>query len=189
MRPFCTLAPVMTAAPTPPPVIPPPRLTHAQRRQQRPDLIRLAKAQRTLLFVILGDVAAYFGGIFFMAGGIGPAGEVIGGGMFLLSVVCWLAATILTVRMAVATGANIILAIIGGLLMLMPFFGLMIMSLANMRATSQLRRVGLRVGFMGVTRQEMLKLIEGACRGCGYDMHGLPGGARCPECGQADAAA
>jgi len=32
-------------------------------------------------------------------------------------------------------------------------------------------------------RRRQLRMVQGRCRACGYDMSGTPGLARCPECG------
>lgn len=133
-----------------------------------------------LLLVLLTLYAAMIGGACIF-GGLGKEpGSILVLCFLLVSIAC----IVQTVRLAYAVGSSIVLAVIGGLLMLMPVAGIFLLAMTNQRATRLLRQHGARVGFMGVSKEDMNKLLLGACSGCGYDIRGLPSTV-CPECGRA----
>jgi hypothetical protein len=75
-----------------------------------------------------------------------------------------------------------VVAVIVGILGIVPLLNLIIMLIYNQRATSILRRHGVVVGFLGIRKEDWHKLVGGSCPACGYDVRGLPQGV-CPECG------
>jgi hypothetical protein len=87
-----------------------------------------------------------------------------------------------TVRLAIASGRNPVIAVIAGLFMLVPLLGLVLVASADRRASNILKQNGARVGLLGVSGAEMLKLTQGYCHGCGYPLVGLVAPV-CPECG------
>lgn len=147
--------------------------------RRRVNLVRLAKAQRLLLRLVLGMIALY------IAAGVFPhvfAG-VLGGSLFyLLFLVVGVLIVVQTVRLALASGRNPVMAVFLGIGMLVPLLGLVLVASTDRRASSILRENGARVGFLGVGETEMLKLTQGYCHGCGYPLVGLVGPV-CPECG------
>ncbi|MBS0198025.1 MAG: hypothetical protein JSR77_14810 [Planctomycetes bacterium] len=144
-------------------------------------LVKVARAQRVLLWCVLASLAMSVGYTVLAA----SINNVV---ILWLCLAGYMGAVIVsivqTVRVARATGTNIVVAIIGGLLMFFPCLGLLLMALANQRATRILTDNGAKVGFMGVQPDQMHMLIEGACPKCGYDIRGLPE-PTCPECGAA----
>lgn len=154
-----------------------------QRGNRRVYLVQVARIQRTLVWLVLVLIlmyAALIGGAFVR----GNFGAVLGAIMLLCLLLVGVAGIVQTVRLAHAVGSNIVLAVIGGLLMLLPLIGFILLVLTNQRATRILRQNGAKVGFMGVSKEGINKLLLGACTGCGYDIRGLQS-PQCPECGKA----
>jgi hypothetical protein len=152
-------------------------------RRRRVNLVKLARAQRLLLQFVLGVVCAYIG--FFMVVAFSarvPAPAIFMMVLPVLALVLLIACLVQTVRLEIAAGGHPVVACLIGLLMLLPFVGLIIAAIVNARATKVLRAYGAVVGFLGVTKDEMYKLTLGCCRRCGYPTAGLQAD-RCPECG------
>lgn len=94
----------------------------------------------------------------------------------------------------VFVAASVLLLVVVAMLGLMvgdiamaAVFGLLFMlfdcASVSGRVTKRLARAGVRVGFLGVRKEEMQRLRSGVCFFCGYDMAGLPTSV-CPECGE-----
>lgn len=149
--------------------------------KKRVDLVQVAKAQKFLLFGLLTMVVCYALVVGGAAGLGGDAALVILPLMlvYLAAIVCVIIGVI---RLSKAVGTHIVLAIIAGILLIIPLFGLLIMLRENARATKALKDAGVKVGLLGVSKEEMKKLLLGVCPKCGYDLRSLPG-QRCPECG------
>ncbi len=154
---------------------------------RRVRLVDVARWQRFLLLVIFANVALPLGGgLVFAVPGLVPGSpgtaNLIENAIFWTVAAGCLLAVVLAGRLGRATGlekdASVMLACCAAI----PFFGIFTLALLNRRATGVLRRAGCKVGFLGVAKEQMLKLIDGACRGCGYDVRGIEGG-KCPECG------
>lgn len=148
--------------------------------KKRVDLVNVAKAQKFLLYGILASFSTY---VLFVIGGIAAPGS----GLLLLPLLLVYFAAVIciivgVIRLSRAVGTNIVMAVIAGILVFVPLFGLLIMLAENRRATKALKEAGVKVGLLGVSKEEMQKLVDGVCRSCGYDMRSLPGRA-CPECG------
>ena len=153
-------------------------------RGKRINLVKLARAQRLLLRFVLGAIGIY-AGIPFMLGVLGsyiPAPGAIIAVMGVALLALGIASIVQTVRLEVAAGGNIVVAVLVGILMLVPLLGLILVAIVNGRATGILRKHGARVGFLGVTKDEMRKLTIGCCPMCGYPTAGLTN-PTCPECG------
>lgn len=159
---------------------------HAGRRI---NLVRLAEAQRGLIWCILARLAFELGSFVFSARGA-PAAAAWSSlppiilTIYLIAISGVLIATLVyVVKMAMAYGYHAILAVLGAIAVVVPCIGLLTLVARNQRVIASLRGANIRVGFMGVSKTEMLKLRLGVCHGCGYDLRGLRA-ARCPECGQ-----
>lgn len=149
-------------------------------------LVKVARAQRMLILLVLGALCAY--GLLMSMRMVSPQLASGPGALVVFTIIALLylgiciAAVVQTVRLSIASGGNVVLAVVMGVFMIVPCLGLLLMLVANQRATTLLKQAGVNVGFMGVAADEMGKLIEGACAKCGYDLRGLAGGV-CPECG------
>jgi hypothetical protein len=156
-------------------------------RGKRINLVKLARAQRLLLRFVLGAIAIYLGMPFAinLLMPMIPAPAVILWTMALAVLALGIASIVQTVRLEVAAGGNVVVAVLVGILMLVPLLGLILVAIINGRATGILRKHGARVGFLGVTKDEMRKLTIGCCPMCGYPTAGLtnPTTPICPECG------
>jgi hypothetical protein len=152
-------------------------------RKRRVNLVRLARSQRLLLRLVLAAVCIY--GATPMAAALlhfSPAARIL---VFVLAAIFLVLAIMSVVqasRLLVAAGGSTVVAYAVALPMIIPLVGLLIAALINERATKLLRANGAKVGFLGVTKEQMLKLTAGCCRGCGYSTAGLTGTV-CPECG------
>lgn len=85
-------------------------------------------------------------------------------------------------RLAVLCGHSPAAVAVACICMIVPFVAIVMILSINGTAISLLRRTGVRVGLLGVPASEMVKLYEGWCSRCGYDLRGLQVD-RCPECG------
>jgi hypothetical protein len=154
-------------------------------RGRRINLLKLAQAQRALLWAFLGYVLAYFGGqalIGAAAASGGVVGVAVAGavGAAALAMMVWVIVSV--VRMAVAYGVHPAMGVLGGLCLVIPCAGVLLLAALNMRVTATLQTQGVKVGLLGPPPSEMTKLRLGVCRGCGYDLRGVSA-AVCPECG------
>lgn len=67
--------------------------------------------------------------------------------------------------------------------LLVPFGAVIAIVCVDLETVRMFRRMGVRVGVLGVSHEEMRKLRDGVCRACGYTLEGLRNG-MCPECGR-----
>lgn len=149
---------------------------------KRINLLRVAKIQRLLLLLILAMIGCYIAML--------TVSRVLPPQFAPLIVMCvtiiyWvlvITSIVTTVRLALALGGNVVMACLGGVAMLIPVIGLILLAVRNARASHVLKQHGVRVGLLGVPPEEMHKLRLGGCSACGYSLAGLPAG-NCPECG------
>ncbi len=146
---------------------------------KRVNLVKLAEAQKHLLWCVLARIGVEFGGFAVIQAFPPPYGLILYGVVALALLVVTI---VFIVRMATAYGTNTVLAVLGGIAIVVPCAGLLLLLFLNQRVTATLQRAGAKVGLMGVSAAEMTKLRKGFCWGCGYELRGL---ARpvCPECG------
>lgn len=142
------------------------------------DLRSVARGQRVLLWLILLMIG---GGVLVLAIPLMPP---LAGSLFGLFFICSTVAILAQMALllwAMKTDAGIILVL--GLLTLAPCVNLLVFLVVSGKATNLLRNAGLRVGFMGVRDEEVLRRLNPRlCRQCGYDLTGNVSG-RCSECG------
>ncbi|MCG3137771.1 MAG: hypothetical protein HJJLKODD_01621 [Phycisphaerae bacterium] len=142
------------------------------------DLRALAHRQRQLLWMILFAFIIQFVPFFIDQ----FSGYVqIGVGIFTLAV---LVLTIVGVaRMLAAMGTHGAWIVVAIIMMLAPCANLLVLLVINSRATGALQRAGLKVGFMGVRDEDVVRLLSAnRCHGCGYLLIGNVSNV-CPECG------
>lgn len=154
--------------------------TDAYYIRNRVDYRRVATWQRRLLWTVLALILANFSAIPLMAG---AWGEVVA----MFTSVSWIILHLLVDACIVVMLATLrkhpVVIVLMGVLMLAPCLNLVFLLIANQMATAALRGVGLKVGFMGVKNEDVLrKLNPNLCRQCAYDLTGNVSG-RCPECG------
>src|SRR6185369_11965861 len=117
--------------------------------RRRVNLVRLAQAQRLLLRLVLAMLGIYFTMMCYPS--------LVGGGRWPLGVlaVLFLIVAVLivvqTVRLAISSGRNPVVAVIAGLFMLVPLLGLILVASADRRASKLLKQNGAKVGFLGVS--------------------------------------
>ncbi len=134
-----------------------------------------------MLWLILIAIAAQFLP-FLPLGQFGPV-------LFLMLAVLWIVLYLLlgvgVVLLLTAKGSHVLIIIACGILMLAPCANLLLLFLVNMSATRTLRRAGLHVRLMGVSDEDVERIVNPElCSGCGYNLTGNVSG-YCPECGRA----
>ena len=141
----------------------------------------VADRQRFLIWVVLANLIIQFG-LMFMGDVTDPF--VLGSLMLVLLAV--LVSTVVAVlRLAAALGTHIVVLILLAPLCFIPLLNLLVLLAENGSATRLLRSAGIRVGFMGARKADVVSVTSiGCCRKCGYDLQGLASG-NCPECGLA----
>ncbi len=150
---------------------------------RRVRLVAVAQTQRILILLVLASLILQAAMIsvprMLLPGGLAGVMSLL---MIAFYFLTGLAAIVFTVRLAIVSGANKVLAFVMAPFMLVPCVGLLLLLSANAMATKVLRDNGAKVGFFGVSPSELSRLREYGCPGCGYDIRGLQGGV-CPECG------
>lgn len=141
----------------------------------------IARRQRWLLWMTLACVASYI----FMIAALSQSGVnmvfVMGAGVIWVGTL--LAVVLATIWMSAALPHRAALIILFVLTCWMPMVNFLVLLYINNRATRVLRRAGLRVGFMGVKDDDVVRRLSPyLCLTCGYDLTGNVSGI-CPECG------
>lgn len=155
---------------------------------ERVDLVKLAKAQQQLLhaigLVFLLLVAQIAAMAWVEERSLARWAFL---GLTAMQLAMSLATISLAVRMsrAAAVGWGMTASLCVALLV--PFLNIMMLAVLNSRVLSLLGQRRVKIGLMGVPRDELRKLVEGTCV-CGYDLRGLERPV-CPECGSPIAAA
>ncbi len=147
------------------------------------DLRRVAKWQRTLLWLVLALVV--LNGLAFFLAATTPAPQGIVLVLVVLTFALQIAGLVTVLMMLDALGIGIAVRIIYAFLMLAPCLSLLALLSANSQATNALRYAGIKVGFMGASDRNVVSVLGGnQCSACGYLLVGNVSGA-CPECGAA----
>lgn len=143
------------------------------------DLVKIAKGQKALLYCVLANILALVTLV-----GLGAANSsilAIFGNLIYFGM--WIASMVFFARLALATGHHIVTVVIACIAMIIPLVGLLVLLSVNGKASMLLKMGGARVGLLGVSAREMVKLYAGACSNCGYSLRDLTG-TLCPECGR-----
>lgn len=143
------------------------------------DLVKIAKGQKALLYCILANILVMFLFVGLAAGA--PAGVAIFGNLIYFAM--WIVSMVFFARLALATGHHIVTVVIACIAMIIPLVGLLVLLSVNGKATQYLKMGGAKVGLLGVSERELVKLYAGACSNCGYSLRDLQGNL-CPECGK-----
>lgn len=158
------------------------------KREKPIDLLRVAKLQRSLLWMILLVLLASIGSMASFALQNMGASLIVFFGVMLVVLVIQILAIIQAFRLTIAVRASLaypILMVIFGLII--TWIGLIMLVVINQKATNVLKAHGIKVGFLGVPKSEYPKFMRGHCRGCGYSREGLSSTMPCPECGHTPA--
>lgn len=142
-----------------------------------PDLVLVAQRQRGLLWLILVGMSLY--ALMLGLSSVAVVGIAAVLGVQFLAQILWI---LQIVRLFAAMRVGLVMRVVYIVLLFIPLVSLVIVLLASAQATSMLRATGVRVGLMGVPRDEVDRLRPGHCRGCGYDRSALDLMAPCPEC-------
>jgi len=148
--------------------------------KRAPDIRKLARRQRWIIWLLLLWLVSQF--LFFAPWG--RLAPVIFFPLAVIQMAILVALMVGVVLLLVAQGTHVLIVILLAILMIAPCGSLLILLAVDMSATRTLRRVGLKVGFMGVKDEEVERLLNPMlCKGCGYDLTGNVSGI-CSECGR-----
>ncbi len=154
----------------------------ATRRIDELDLVQIAIRQRHLIYVVLAMVCVNIASISLFYSGRNSPEFVVLGWVLLISLA--LVGMVTTVRLSLAMGTSVTVAVASVVILLLPVLGALVLLSFSNQATIILQLAGAKVGMMGVSPAERDKLRKGHCRGCGYNRVGLEVLAECPECGR-----
>ncbi len=143
------------------------------------DLRAIARRQRQLLWIILLSLA-------FQASSMAvidsfPWAPLV---ILVLTMLINVCALVFVLRLQATQGTHIAWRILTAIFLLAPCVNLLILLVVNGHATTTLQRTGLKVGFMGVRDDTVVRYLSGnLCKSCGYLLVGIAS-ERCPECGE-----
>lgn len=147
------------------------------------DLRRTAKHQRRLLWVIFALLVLYLVPVLLPIPYISP--PIVDVVSLVVIIALDLVALVFTIQLMSALQYHILLRVLLGLLMFAPCVNLIVLLAINSSATNALRAAGLKVGLLGVSDEQVVRLLgANRCRECGYLLVGNTTGI-CPECGSA----
>lgn len=144
------------------------------------DLRRVARQQRRLLWYVLAILVFQ---VLLYSSAAGPLPPWFN--LFLLPVMLALNILIIVgvLQLLAALRRSVIVRILYAVVLFAPCFNLLMLAAANVQATRALRQAGLRVGFMGVKDDDLVRVLDQyRCHTCGYSLIGNTSGI-CPECG------
>jgi len=147
--------------------------------RRKPDIRKLAKRQRWLIWLVLISILTQFSPLL-------PWGQfdsillIVAGGVQIL---CYLLMLVGSILLLAALAWHPIWIILCGILMVAPCVNLLVLLLVNSIATRRLKKAGLTVGLMGVDPEKVERTLNpDLCKTCGYNLTGNESGI-CPECG------
>lgn len=143
------------------------------------DLVKIAKRQKALIYCILGYILALVA-LVGMGFANSPILAIFG---YLIYFAIGITSLVCFVRLALAVGHHVVVIVIACLASIIPLVGLLVLLSVNGRASMFLKMGGAKVGLLGVSERELVKLYAGACSNCGYSLRDLQGNL-CPECGK-----
>lgn len=141
------------------------------------DLIRVARIQRGLLWIILAIIilnVLSFG----MTNSLSALLTIS-----IIALLVQILALVQVIRLSIAMRFSIVVTILLVPLMLIPLVNIITLVILNSKATAALQQAGVHVGFMGAPKSEYPKLLPGHCPSCGYNRKGIGVVDPCPECG------
>jgi hypothetical protein len=152
--------------------------------KRKPDYELVARRQRWLLFLVLGLLFTLIGMIAspFIAGR--AVASITQVGFTVLYWGCVLAGLVAMILLMIAQAKHPVTIVLLSLLMFIPIVNLLVLVHVNSEATIALKAQEIKVGFLGASKSEWIKLRRGHCRGCGYDRSGIELLGPCPECGR-----
>lgn len=110
-------------------------------------------------------------------GAFGVIGSVV-------PIVASFAAVVLVSKLTMAMRWNGILVLIFAILAIAPCLNIVVLLIVAARATGMLKTAGLEVGLMGVSDEQVLRVLsQNRCRTCGYILVLGSASTHCPECG------
>lgn len=126
------------------------------------DLVKIAKGQRAFLYCLLGNILSSVLMILLTQTSVvfAIAGCLLNSALAIVLIV-------LFARLALAIGHHLTLVILSAIFMLVPIVGLVPVLYANGKASVFLKMGGVRVGLLGVSEREMVKLYADAVRTAG----------------------
>jgi len=154
----------------------------------------IARYQRRVQYFVLAMLAVY--GVSILAPlvmplGIGAAAQaglqimvVLTAAWGVVSVIASIVAVVLVAQLATTMRFHIVRTVLYSLLALAPCFNILVLLSVSSQATAMLKLAGLKVGFFGVSDEQVMRLLSAnRCRQCGYIL--MPGvhSPVCPECG------
>lgn len=148
--------------------------------RRAPDIRKLARRQRWLLWMLLASICSQFAISALSVRSAVPAAFIA---LALLQIVFLVLLIVGTVLVLHAEGTRPIVTFLCAIVMIAPCGNFLLLFLINQSVVRTLRKAGLRVGFMGVKDEEVDRALDPSlCRGCGYNLTGNVSGF-CPECG------
>jgi hypothetical protein len=147
--------------------------------RRQPDIRKLAKRLTQLLWVTFVLVLVIVGPRLPWVQGLPHLREI----QMVLTISCSVAALIAVLLALIAEGNNVIIILVCSPLALIPGVNFFVLLAVISSAQSTLKRAGLRIGFLGVSQDQVERLLNpNLCGGCGYILTGNVTGI-CPECG------
>ncbi|MBI4719190.1 MAG: hypothetical protein HY763_15435 [Planctomycetes bacterium] len=150
------------------------------KKVRTPDLRKLARRQRWMLWLVLLGLASQF-----LPALLGtPFDQVILVVLVVVQIAVYILLILGVVLLLTAEGNHPAIVIPCAIVMVAPCANLLVLAMVNMSATRTLRRAGLRVGFMGARDEDVERVLDPSlCKGCSYNLTGNVSGI-CPECGR-----
>lgn len=158
------------------------------------DLRAVARHQRHVQYVALVLLLVFFMSIMvpiLAPLGTGTAGRIgsslVSAASFawsVISVIGGIASLWFVTRLTLAMKFHVARVVIYALLALAPCMNILVLLSASSQASAMLKLAGLKVGFFGVSDEQILRVLSSnRCTKCGYILVHGERTPRCPECG------